>query len=123
MSWEGGKQGAGSCPEEQERALEGLRPGQGGVCKLPVSGLDMCVIERPVHLRVKAGSSCTPPLHVSWPLLSPPSPPCRYEYLWADGVSITKPIKVSAPEYVDYLMSWVDKQISDSSIFPVTTGA
>lgn len=31
----------------------------------------------------------------------------KYEYLWADGKTIKKPIKVSAPEYVDFLMTWV----------------
>lgn len=29
----------------------------------------------------------------------------KYVYLWADGQIIKKPIKVSAPEYVDYLMT------------------
>ena len=33
----------------------------------------------------------------------------RYEYLWADGQSIKKPLKVSACEYIDYLMTWVEK--------------
>lgn len=56
----------------------------------------------------------------------------RFEYLWADGVTVTKvgffasgqqegnvlsdtprmqPIKVSAPEYVDLLMTWVEGQV------------
>eukprot|EP01117_Protostelium_nocturnum_P011652 TRINITY_DN423_c0_g1_i2.p1 TRINITY_DN423_c0_g1~~TRINITY_DN423_c0_g1_i2.p1 ORF type:complete len:132 (+),score=29.76 TRINITY_DN423_c0_g1_i2:412-807(+) len=42
----------------------------------------------------------------------------RYEYLWADGETIKKPIKVSAPEYVDYLMTWVQSILDDESIFP-----
>jgi len=42
----------------------------------------------------------------------------KYEYLWADGDEIKKPIKVSAPEYVDYLMSWVQKILDDEKIFP-----
>jgi len=46
----------------------------------------------------------------------------RFEYHWADGVDIKQPIKVSAPEYVDYLMSWVDKQLNDESIFPIAKG-
>lgn len=33
----------------------------------------------------------------------------QYEYLWQDA-NIKKPIKCSAPEYVDYLMSWVESQ-------------
>jgi len=42
----------------------------------------------------------------------------RYEYLWADGVHIKRPIKCSAPEYVDYLMTWVQSQLDDESVFP-----
>jgi len=43
----------------------------------------------------------------------------KYEYLWADGKDIKKPVKVSAPEYADYLMTWVQQQLEDESIFPV----
>jgi len=42
----------------------------------------------------------------------------KYEYLWADGAKIKRPIKVSAPEYVDYLMTWVQDILDDESIFP-----
>eukprot|EP00004_Rigifila_ramosa_P014063 TRINITY_DN316_c0_g1_i2.p1 TRINITY_DN316_c0_g1~~TRINITY_DN316_c0_g1_i2.p1 ORF type:complete len:134 (-),score=23.99 TRINITY_DN316_c0_g1_i2:35-436(-) len=42
----------------------------------------------------------------------------KYEYHWADGVDIKKPIRVCAPDYVDYLMTWVQKQMEDESIFP-----
>ena len=41
---------------------------------------------------------------------------CRY--LWADK-KITKPIECTAPEYVDNLMSWVESQLNDESIFPI----
>eukprot|EP00947_MAST-08B_sp_MAST-8B-sp1_P004899 g4899.t1 len=43
----------------------------------------------------------------------------KYEYHWADGVTIKKPIKVSAVEYINYLMTWVEGQLSDESVFPV----
>jgi len=46
----------------------------------------------------------------------------QYEYLWADGVKVKKPIKVSAPEYVDLLMSWVETQLNDETIFPLQLG-
>jgi len=42
----------------------------------------------------------------------------RHEYLWADGTTIKKPIKCSAPEYADYLMNWVQEQFQDERIFP-----
>lgn len=45
-----------------------------------------------------------------------------HEYHWADGVTIKKPIKCSAPEYVDYLMTWVQAQLDDESIFPSKIG-
>ena len=35
----------------------------------------------------------------------------KYEYLWADGNKLTKPMKVSAAEYIDFLMTWVENQI------------
>jgi len=41
----------------------------------------------------------------------------KYEYLWADD-STKKPVKVSAPEYVDNLMNWIQSQLDDENIFP-----
>lgn len=46
----------------------------------------------------------------------------KYTYLWADGVKIRKPIEVSAPEYVDYMMSWVQMQLDDQTLFPSKIG-
>lgn len=46
----------------------------------------------------------------------------RYEYRWADGVQIKKPIEVSAPKYVEYLMDWIEVQLDDESIFPQKLG-
>ncbi|XP_065197968.1 MOB kinase activator 1A-like [Sycon ciliatum] len=46
----------------------------------------------------------------------------RFEYHWADGQSVKKPIKCSAPKYMDYLMSWVQEQLDDESIFPSKVG-
>ncbi len=49
----------------------------------------------------------------------------RYEYHWADGTNIKKPIKCSAPKYIDYLMTWVQDQLDDETLFPskIGTGA
>lgn len=47
----------------------------------------------------------------------------RYEYRWADGVQIKKPIEVSAPKYVEYLMDWIESQLDDESIFPQKLGS
>ncbi|MBA0805979.1 hypothetical protein Gohar_005458, partial [Gossypium harknessii] len=46
----------------------------------------------------------------------------KYEYRWADGVQIKKPIEVSAPKYVEYLMDWIETQLDDESIFPQKLG-
>eukprot|EP00455_Lapot_gusevi_P013752 TRINITY_DN1677_c0_g2_i3.p1 TRINITY_DN1677_c0_g2~~TRINITY_DN1677_c0_g2_i3.p1 ORF type:complete len:245 (-),score=101.02 TRINITY_DN1677_c0_g2_i3:163-867(-) len=59
---------------------------------------------------------CTP---VTCPTMSAGQ---RYEYLWADGVKVKKPVKVSAPEYVDLLMTWVEEQLNDEHIFPLQHG-
>jgi len=42
----------------------------------------------------------------------------KYEYLWADGDAVKKPIKCTAPEYVDYVMSWIQGLLDDEKIFP-----
>jgi len=51
----------------------------------------------------------------SCPIMSAGS---KYEYLWADGKDIKKPLKVSAPEYADYLMTWVQNTLEDETTFP-----
>ncbi|PKU78001.1 MOB kinase activator-like 1 [Dendrobium catenatum] len=45
------------------------------------------------------------------------------EYRWADGVKIIKPIEVSAPKYMEYLMDWIEAQLDDESIFPQRIGS
>jgi len=44
-------------------------------------------------------------------------------YLWRDGVKVKKPIEVSAPEYVDLLMTWSESQLNDETIFPIAFGS
>ncbi len=51
-----------------------------------------------------------------------PRKPTRYEYHWADGTTVKKPIKCSAPKYIDYLMTWVQEQLDDENIFPSKIG-
>eukprot|EP00299_Pterocystis_sp_00344_P007761 c2666_g1_i1.p1 GENE.c2666_g1_i1~~c2666_g1_i1.p1 ORF type:complete len:212 (+),score=30.62 c2666_g1_i1:38-673(+) len=46
----------------------------------------------------------------------------RYEYLWADGKEFKKPTVVSAPRYVDLLMTWVQNQLDDQQLFPSEVG-
>lgn len=46
----------------------------------------------------------------------------RYEYLWEDGVKYKRPTKLSAPEYVDTLMNWVQGLLDDERHFPNQIG-
>ncbi|KAF8760940.1 DNA polymerase [Rhizoctonia solani] len=46
----------------------------------------------------------------------------RYEYLWEDGVTYKKPTKLSAPDYVDALMNWVQSLLDDEKVFPNKIG-
>ena len=42
----------------------------------------------------------------------------KYEYRWADGVTIKKPIQCTAPVYIDHLFVWVENQVDDPRLFP-----
>ena len=46
----------------------------------------------------------------------------KYEYMWADGKEIKRPMAVSAPRYVDFLMTWVQNQLDDEKVFPTQLG-
>lgn len=46
----------------------------------------------------------------------------KYEYLWCDYETYKKPTALSAPKYTTLLMEWIEKQINDESIFPITIG-
>jgi hypothetical protein len=35
----------------------------------------------------------------------------QYEYLWADGVKVKRPIKLTAPQYINTLFDWVEEQV------------
>jgi len=45
-----------------------------------------------------------------------------FQYRWMDGVKVKKPVEVSAPEYVDLLLTWVESQLNDEAIFPIQIG-
>ncbi|PWZ00414.1 putative MOB1 protein [Testicularia cyperi] len=48
----------------------------------------------------------------------------RFEYHWQDANSALyrRPTKMSAPEYVDCLMNWVQSQLDDEEVFPSRVG-
>ncbi|XP_015126204.1 MOB kinase activator-like 3 isoform X1 [Diachasma alloeum] len=45
----------------------------------------------------------------------------RFEYLWADGEKYKKPTALPAPQYVSLLMDWIETQINNENVFPVST--
>ncbi|OON17066.1 Mob1/phocein family protein, partial [Opisthorchis viverrini] len=47
----------------------------------------------------------------------------KYEYHWADGQLVKKPVKCSAPHYVNCLMVWIQRQLENEAIFPSKIGA
>lgn len=47
--------------------------------------------------------------------------PPGFEYSWADGVKIKKPIQCSGPAYVEYVISWVEDMINDETLFPTSS--
>lgn len=45
----------------------------------------------------------------------------KFEYRWAEG-NQKVPVQVSAPEYIDYLMNWIEKEFSNEELFPCKQG-
>ncbi|KNC47353.1 hypothetcal protein [Thecamonas trahens ATCC 50062] len=71
------------------------------------------------HVKVLYGTlshSCT---DVTCPVMSA----ANWDYLWADGVKIKKPIKVTAPQYCTYLFEWIQGMIESESKFPTRDDA
>lgn len=46
----------------------------------------------------------------------------RYEYHWCDGANYKKPTRLPAPTYIELLMEWIEQQINNEDLFPVTVG-
>jgi len=46
----------------------------------------------------------------------------KYEYRWQDNVKYKKPTILSAPDYVNELMNWIEQLINDEAIFPTKVG-
>jgi len=55
--------------------------------------------------------------HESCPLMSAGP---RYTYKWADGDKVRRPIECSAPDYVEYLMIWIQEKLDNENLFPKT---
>jgi len=59
------------------------------------------------------------PFHCLRPSVSALYLLARWTYLWADGVIHKRPIKVSAQDYMQYMMTWVERQLDNPKKFPV----
>eukprot|EP01137_Pigoraptor_chileana_P002961 Opistho-2@42492 len=46
----------------------------------------------------------------------------KYEYYWADGESVKKPIKLTAPDYIDTLLTWIQTNLDNEEMFPIGDG-
>ncbi|KAH6927734.1 hypothetical protein HPB50_007636 [Hyalomma asiaticum] len=46
----------------------------------------------------------------------------KYEYRWADGHTHKRPVRCSAPEYIDCLFSWAQNHLEDEVLFPSKVG-
>lgn len=46
----------------------------------------------------------------------------RFEYLWQDGENYKRPTKMSAPAYIEQLMTWVQSNIDNESVLPSKIG-
>ena len=46
----------------------------------------------------------------------------RFEYLWQDNEHFKKPTKMSAPEYIEHLMAWVQSNVDNEQTFPSRIG-
>ena len=46
----------------------------------------------------------------------------KFEYLWADGHKYKKPTSLPANQYISNLIDWIESQINNDTIFPVTVG-
>jgi hypothetical protein len=47
--------------------------------------------------------------------------PTGFEYRWAAN-KFKAPIICSGPEYVDFVMNWVEQEINNDSLFPTSSG-
>lgn len=45
----------------------------------------------------------------------------KFEYLWADRQKYKKPTPLPAPQYISLLMDWIEAQINNENLFPVST--
>eukprot|EP00472_Partenskyella_glossopodia_P010627 CAMPEP_0197527118 /NCGR_PEP_ID=MMETSP1318-20131121/20404_1 /TAXON_ID=552666 /ORGANISM="Partenskyella glossopodia, Strain RCC365" /LENGTH=232 /DNA_ID=CAMNT_0043081601 /DNA_START=85 /DNA_END=783 /DNA_ORIENTATION=- len=45
----------------------------------------------------------------------------KFKYMWADGVKYKTPTLLCAADYIDNLMTWIESQLDDEDIFPISS--
>jgi len=46
-----------------------------------------------------------------------------YTFAWCDGVRVKVATKMSAPDYLEHLMTWVEEELNNETFLPVKVGA
>ncbi|KAJ5753412.1 uncharacterized protein N7511_007565 [Penicillium nucicola] len=46
----------------------------------------------------------------------------EFEYLWQDSENFKRPTKMSAPDYIEHLMAWVQSNVDNEQMFPSRIG-
>mmetsp|Transcript_51099 Transcript_51099/g.131789 ORF Transcript_51099/g.131789 Transcript_51099/m.131789 type:complete len:258 (-) Transcript_51099:280-1053(-) len=80
--------------------------------------LAVCTVDMFNELNLLAGAVSDLCTEKTCPVMSAGA----YTFAWADGDKIKVPTKVSAPRYFEYLLSWVEKQLSDETFLPTQPG-
>jgi MOB kinase activator 1 len=71
---------------------------------------------------MSAGPKCVLVARRWTPLLTRPLHPTRrYEYMWSNDDG-KKPVALTAPQYIEHLMTWVQAQLDDEALFPTKVG-
>ena len=45
----------------------------------------------------------------------------RWDWKWQDNVRYKKPTRLPAPEYIFELMNWVERELNDDELFPLSS--
>lgn len=49
--------------------------------------------------------------------------PSGFEYRWADPRTKSSPISCSGPQYINYVLNWVEDEINNETLFPTSSFA
>jgi MOB kinase activator 1 len=79
---------------------------------------EFCTVEN--NPTMSAGPGCVPIFALTLPFLLTLPSPVSMDYTWID--SNRKRVKLPAPQYIDYVLTWVEGLIKDEAVFPTKAG-